>query len=50
MVKITITGYVNEDMLQMETSSCIPTKEAIENTLNRQFSCIEDIEIKQEKQ
>lgn len=29
MIKITITGYVDEDMLQMETSSCIPTKKQL---------------------
>lgn len=46
-MKITITAHVDKDMLYMETSSNnIPTKESIENILNKQFPFMEDIEVK----
>lgn len=50
MIKITITAYVDEKFLNMETSDNIPTKEAVHNLLERQFPCLEEIEINQEKQ
>jgi hypothetical protein len=49
MVKIIITAYVDEDFLGMETSKSIPTKEALLNLLNKQFPCLDDVEIKQER-
>lgn len=50
MVKITIEAYVDETYLEMETRSTIPTREAIRELLEKQFPCIEQIEVRQERE
>lgn len=50
MVKVTVTAYVSEEFLEIETRNAIPTKEELIGVLSKQFPCMECIEVKLEKQ
>lgn len=49
MTNITITCTIDEDFLEMETSNSTPTKQALEEILFRQFPCLENIVVNQER-
>jgi hypothetical protein len=50
MLKCIIEFDIDNDSLELETNTSIPTRERLEDTLTRSFPCIENIKIKYVKE